>query len=437
MENEIKKIREIIEKNTGNEQRFRIGEIIDNIELAQNKTKNEITENITKEFGEGYSRTNLNDFAKFYREFRYIEKKDDIFKLSFNEIKSILSKKKNLIDIIHTKNSDNFAEIESIYINNYKSLVNLKLDKPPRFLIFAGSNSSGKSNLFEALDFLSYSKIIDDSRLFYNFDETGISNIFNKKEQTNKSVLSLKISFNYREIKELSQIEYEYKENEENLKPLTNINSQSNLINSQFFNYFSRIFLGSLKTINSKITDNSKLKSNAENISYILEKILIDEELKEIFISKLKYLIPEFKNISINTSNLNGRKELIITENSEIAISQKLISDGSFKIIALLTAIYQTQSPQFLCIEEIENGLNPKVFRDLIETFKELCEENGYYIWLTTHSPELFSFLPKENIAIVDKINGETKIKLLRDIDLKNISPKEAWLNNVIGGLPW
>jgi predicted ATPase len=440
MDYEIKKISEIIEKYSGNEQRFLIGEIIDNIEPSQNQTKNEITESITKEFGEGYSRTNLNDFVKFYREFKDFEKKEELFELTFNEIKSILSGKKNIIDIISDKKSNSyncFVEIDNIYINNYKSLSNLKLYKPPRFLIFAGSNSSGKSNLFEALDFLTYSKIIDDNRLFYNFDETGISNIFNKKEHNKNSVLSIKITFNYQEIKDFTQIEYEYKENDENFKPLTKINSQSKLINNQFFNYFSRIFLGSLKTINSKITDNSKLKSNGENLSNILEKILIDDEQKEIFISKLKYLIPEFKNIEINASNLNGKKELIITENSEIAISQKLISDGSFKIIALLTAIYQTQTSQFLCIEEIENGLNPKVLRDLIETFKELCEENGYYIWLTTHSPELFSFLPKENIAIVDKIGGETKIKLLRDIDLKNISPKEAWLNNVVGGLPW
>ena len=440
MENEIKKIREIIDRYKDNKQRFLIGEIIDNIEPLQNQTKNEIIESINKEFGEGYSRTNLNDFVKFYREFKEFEKKDEIFELTFNEIKSILSGKKNIIDVICSKKlsiNESNIEIESINISNYKSFSNLFLDKPPRFLIFAGSNASGKSNLFEALDFQSYSKIIDDERLFYNFDDKGFPNIFNKRNQKSNSILKIETFFNYNGIKEFDKIEYLYSDNSKSIKPIVKKNSTSNLINNQFFNFFSRIFLGSLKTINQKITENSKLKSNGDNISNILEKILNDDELKDIFVTKLKYLIPEFKNIEIQTSKLDGRKELIILENSDIEISQKLISDGSIKIISLLAAIYQTSNPQFLCIEEIENGLNPKVLKDIVEMSKILCEEEGYYIWLTTHSPELFSFLPKEDIAIVDKIEGETKIKLLRDIDLKNISPKEAWLNNIIGGLPW
>ncbi len=47
-------------------------------------------------------------------------------------------------------------KIESLEIDNFKSLNNFKIENPNPFSVFVGANGVGKSNIFEALEFLSY-----------------------------------------------------------------------------------------------------------------------------------------------------------------------------------------------------------------------------------------------------------------------------------------
>jgi len=50
----------------------------------------------------------------------------------------------------------------------------------------------------------------------------------------------------------------------------------------------------------------------------------------------------------------------------------------------------------------------------------------------------LVSQLKPSELVIVDKIDGETRIKRFSDSHIKNIRMDEAWINNLLeGGLPW
>ena len=46
-------------------------------------------------------------------------------------------------------------KIKQIHITNFKSIVDARLDDLADFSVFAGANGSGKSNFFEALEFVS------------------------------------------------------------------------------------------------------------------------------------------------------------------------------------------------------------------------------------------------------------------------------------------
>jgi AAA15 family ATPase/GTPase len=46
--------------------------------------------------------------------------------------------------------------ISRIHIRNFKSLVDFELDSPKPFCAFVGPNASGKSNIFEAVEFTNY-----------------------------------------------------------------------------------------------------------------------------------------------------------------------------------------------------------------------------------------------------------------------------------------
>jgi predicted ATPase len=100
--------------------------------------------------------------------------------------------------------------------------------------------------------------------------------------------------------------------------------------------------------------------------------------------------------------------------------------------------LLQSDRPQFICIEEPENGLNPKVLNELISVIREQCKIKGHWIWLNTHSQTIVSELRPEEIVLVEKIDGATKLKRVDEKNINGLKMDEAWLTNALnGGLPW
>ena len=164
-----------------------------------------------------------------------------------------------------------------------------------------------------------------------------------------------------------------------------------------------------------------------------------EETIKEELLDWLGLLIPGFSNIEVHSSELSGKDELVIYEaHSQEPFPKHLISDGTYNILCLLTAIFQSKEPQFLCIEEPENGLNPKVIKELVNLCRTKCEEEGHYIWLNTHSQTLVSALKPEELILVDKVEDNTRVKQITREDVNGLPLDEAWLSNALeGGLLW
>lgn len=202
----------------------------------------------------------------------------------------------------------------------------------------------------------------------------------------------------------------------------------------QFADNFSRIFVGK-SFLNRGPQVANKLTGDASNVAQILGSILENKEKKDDFIEWLRLLIPEFKDIEVRKSNINGEYDFFIYEKgTDKPFSRNLISDGTYNILSLMAAVYQSTQPQFLCIEEPENGLHPQAIELLVDFFREKCEEEGHYIWLNTHSQTLVRSLEIDEVILVNKLNGQTQAKQLRKEDQVNIKTDEAWLSNALGG---
>ena len=172
----------------------------------------------------------------------------------------------------------------------------------------------------------------------------------------------------------------------------------------------------------------------------MLKRILTQEVLRNEIFEWLELFVPEFKGVEVISNPFSGEETLLWYEQySEKPFTKDLISDGTYNILALLTAVYQSDDkPQFLCIEEPENGLHPQVARELVDFFRIMCEERGHYIWLNTHSQSMMSRLKAEEMVVVEKKKGSTQITQYKDRDLHGLRMDEALLTNVLGaGLPW
>ncbi len=342
--------------------------------------------------------------------------------------------------------------IKELKIKGYKSIGEITLRSPNPFTVFVGANGAGKSNIFEALEFLNYCNVMDDSEVVKFFG--GIDDILNKN-RISKSELEFNIDLG--KIKPsvtlrlldtdantfgsgtLIDFGKYFNERFQNQKHFKEKFIEETLNRSEYlqFTNFCRLFIGKENKI--KRTDDSQLALDGSNLEKVLKRIFREPLVKSEIIEILQILVPEFENIDVVSEELSGTDNLVIYEKTiKKPLTKRLISDGTYNILAILAAIYQSDTPQFLCIEEPENGLNPKVVRELVNIIRTQCAEKGHYIWLNTHSQTLVSELRPEEIILVDKVNGMTQTKQVNGMNLHGLKMDEALLTNSLGGgIPW
>lgn len=308
-------------------------------------------------------------------------------------------------------------KINRLVIENFKSIERIELIEPSPFTVFVGPNGSGKSNIFEALEFLVLRKDISESILLGMFG--GKESIIRKQNKTSELKISCDLG-----IVELCN---------SGTIPRTD-DAHSNPGYQQFIN-FCRLFINKSDIEKYKISNDIKLSASASNLEIVLKRLFANHTLQQEIFEWLDLFVPEFKAVEVD-----DRNELHWFEHSTPDyFTKNLISNGTYNILALLTSVYQSDDkPQFLCIEEPENGLHPQVAAELVGFFRTMCEERGHYIWLNTHSESIVRKLKPEEVVLVDKRQGATQIKQVKDMNLYDLPTDEAWLTGALGGgLPW
>lgn len=123
---------------------------------------------------------------------------------------------------------------------------------------------------------------------------------------------------------------------------------------------------------------------------------------------------------------------------SQGMISANLLSDGTLKLLCLIAILKSPDPPSLICIDEPELGLHP----DWIKLVAELLQDAACrtQVIVATHSPHIVSKLDADQVIVVDKVDGETKMKRLEKADLENwlkdFSLSELWLAGHFGGRP-
>ena len=322
-------------------------------------------------------------------------------------------------------------KIKSLNIKNFKSIVDITINEPNPFTVFVGPNGSGKSNIFEALEF--WSKLI----LWNEYDSNGV---FGGKDKLSNRLIE-KNDFEFIiELNNVYSTSGEYSDLvDTNIVITTHSPFDKEESLNDFWTKFKRLFIGNFASQKLKITTNGYLSNSADNLEKVLKRLLEDDIKKEEICDWLSLFIPEFDRIEVQKSQFSSNEDLLIYQKHyDEPFNKDLISDGTYNIIAILTAVFQSDEPQFLCIEEPENGLHPKVVKELVNLFRDACEQYGHYIWINTHSQTLVSKLEPHEVILVDKIEGETRIKQLKDFNLHGFEMDEAWLSNALGGgIPW
>ncbi|GAB4014138.1 hypothetical protein GCM10028808_35660 [Spirosoma migulaei] len=325
-------------------------------------------------------------------------------------------------------------KIKRLIIENFKSIERIELVEPNPFTVFVGPNGSGKSNIFEALEFVNRCSKALVSEVFREFG--GVTKI---SRRNGADIDRFHFNAEFDKESEVTNMEFAYNTITDKIKQPNHIDDawlhlRQDTVD-QFYQRFGRIFVSNEKLLKVNYQDDRSLNIAATNLEAVLKRILTDNVLRVEIFEWLELFVPGFKAVEVD-----DRDELHwFEEFAPSYFTKDLISDGTYNILAILAAVYQSDDkPQFLCIEEPENGLHPQVARELVDFFRIMCEERGHHIWLNTHSQSMISRLKPEEMVIVDKKQGATRIKQISKEEFKNWRMDEALLMNAFGGgLAW
>jgi type I restriction enzyme M protein len=367
--------------------------------------------------------------------------------------------------------------LNSLRIKNFKSLTNIKIDNIPNFSVFAGSNGSGKSNLFEALEFIrdviryganeaikrhngyaniaSYKLKGKNRKTFLAQMEVSIgSNLYDYEiriENLDKEpILYESIKKDGYELAKKSKGKEENKITIHKDKRFISFSKDESILKlisdeaKGLLEFLSSIERYQIDPIKAKEADDysstdTVLDTSASNLSTVLKSFEKDKFIFQDIIESMQIIVPEFEKISTQTDKYTNKSILLFKEGGRNKFPAGLISDGTIYALAMLTIIY-SNTKGIVLIEEPERGLNPKAISELMELFREKSESIN--IFINTHNETIVRESNPNELFLVAKKDGKTEIKNVKEsfpnYDYSKMEIDKMWLCNMFdGGLPW
>ncbi|MGD8782262.1 MAG: AAA family ATPase [Ignavibacteria bacterium] len=190
------------------------------------------------------------------------------------------------------------------------------------------------------------------------------------------------------------------------------------------------------------INDNRVLRRDASNLAaflYLLQKK--HEEHFNRIEQTIKLIASFFEKFQLEPLALNEERIRLEWKHvgSDEYFNSSYLSDGTLRMICLITLLLQPNLPHTIIIDEPELGLHPSAIQLLASLIESIATE-GYQIICSTQSVTLLNHFEPEDIIVVDRNNGES---IFRRVDkstleewLDNYAIGELWEKNVLGGRP-
>ena len=134
----------------------------------------------------------------------------------------------------------------------------------------------------------------------------------------------------------------------------------------------------------------------------------LDEPQFKAVEKALRMIIPDVTGIDVSVNEL-GEVDLKILE-GETPIPARVLSEGTLRILGLLSLVSAKDPPALLGFEEPENGIHPRRIRMIADILKNRAATGDTQLIVTTHSPILPDMISDENLFVCHKKQGHTAI---------------------------
>lgn len=167
-----------------------------------------------------------------------------------------------------------------------------------------------------------------------------------------------------------------------------------------------------------------------EELAGYLNTLRADDEPQfDAVVRALRELIPSITDLDLQTTS-HGEVELRIVEGG-IAIPARVVSEGTLRVLGLLSLATSRDAAAVVGFEEPENGIHPRRVSLIGRLLQTISRSYGRQLIVTTHSPELIDCVQPSSLFLFLKRNGSTSVTPLSQVPLFARHFQRPGLNDV------
>ena len=365
-------------------------------------------------------------------------------------------------------------KIESIRLKNFKSFKDAELSNLPNFCTIVGANGTGKSTIFQVFGFLRDAMISNVNAALARLGGSRGFNEVRSRNTTGPIEIELKfrakssdplttyfLQINEKQGKAIVEREilkyrrgssgqpwhfldfkggkgYAVSNELDSVTDVNDLEREDQVLKSsdilaikglaQFERFPAVVALGNLIE-NWHISDfhiskarpeqeagyAEHLSREGENLSLVIEYLYNHErDTFDKILTMLKMRVPGVSEVESKTTE-EGRVLLKFMDGAfEDPFLARYVSDGTIKMLAYLTLLYDPKPHPLLCVEEPENQLYPKLLWELAEEFRAYANRGGQ-VFVSTHSPDFLNAVKLEEVFWLMKKKGYTQVCRAKD----------------------
>ena len=191
------------------------------------------------------------------------------------------------------------------------------------------------------------------------------------------------------------------------------------------------------------IEDCNYLRHDAGNLAVFLYMLKqTKEQYYRRIVSTIRLMAPFFDDFELVPSKYNQNYILLNWKESgshpDLIFGPHQLSDGTLRMMALVTLLLQPELPNLIIIDEPELGLHPYAITVLASLLRSVSAKTQ--IIVSTQSVTLIDQLKLDDLIVVDLKDNQSVFKRLSkqefEVWLEEYSPGELWEKNVLGGRP-
>lgn len=337
--------------------------------------------------------------------------------------------------------------LTSLRVQNFKAVKDTGTLKPGGLTVFIGDNGAGKSSVLEALRFLAdlSRSTLDDALLpFRGFEHVrwkgGPNRGKSKKpgpggrksdlEETNPIDITARghvgqvsvsattrisgqnnnqVSFEREELK----VGRESTGRDAGLDPLLRPD-RSILGRTSWFDdwQFLDMVPGTMgaPTPLTQSSGHVRLARDGSNLARYIVDLRSEKEFGvdafDGLLETLQVILPYAKELQTVTSETFSREVALRLLEGTFSVPGWMLSTGTLRLIGLLALLRHPRPPSLICIEEVENGLDPRTIHLVVNEILRATEFGRTQVMMTTHSPYLLDLVPLESLVLVARETG-------------------------------